>query len=76
MVLYYSVRMDWKDEGGGCDVRRNPFISFSESESEGLVGDDVKDGKCEVAKVKREPDVKTRKQAYQEALAKLCENMV
>ncbi|PWA57242.1 hypothetical protein CTI12_AA409400 [Artemisia annua] len=57
--------MDWKDEGGGCDVRRNPFVSFSdtESESEGFVGDDVKDGKCEVAKVKREPDVKTQKGA-------------
>ncbi|PWA86230.1 extra-large G-protein 1 [Artemisia annua] len=63
-----SVRMDGRDgkeEGGGCDVRRNPLVSFCdiESEDEDFVGDDVKEGRCEVAKVKREPDVKTRKGA-------------
>ncbi|KAI7743818.1 hypothetical protein M8C21_026954 [Ambrosia artemisiifolia] len=50
-----------KDESG-CDLRNSSFCDI-ESEDEGGLVEDVDQGRNEVARVKREPEVKTRKGA-------------
>ncbi|KAI7743817.1 hypothetical protein M8C21_023015 [Ambrosia artemisiifolia] len=52
---------DCKDESG-CDLRNSSFCDIESEDDEGLV-EDVDQGRNEVARVKREPEVKTRKGA-------------